>query len=97
LRTLLGDTCGEALERRRFRGKPGECVSFDRPGAMPSNLTLVGLGEPARFDLAALRAATAAGVRAAARLGVKQLGVLLPVEGLEPKAAASHLGLVSCS
>jgi len=92
LRTLLGDTCGEALERRRFRGKPGECVSFDRPGAVPSNLTLVGLGEPARFDLAALRAATAAGVRAAARLGVKHLGVLLPVEGLEPKAAAEAMG-----
>jgi leucyl aminopeptidase len=48
LSTLLGEGATAALERRRFRGKPGECLSFDRPGAGPGCLTLVGMGEPAR-------------------------------------------------
>ncbi|MBM5818226.1 MAG: leucyl aminopeptidase, partial [Cyanobacteria bacterium K_Offshore_surface_m2_239] len=91
LSRLLGEGAAADLERRRFRGKPGECVSFDRPGARPATLTLVGLGEPDTFDLAALRLATATAVRAAARLGVQQLGLLLPAEGLEPEAAAAAM------
>jgi len=91
LRPLLGESSAATLERRRFRGRPGECVSFDRPGAVPANLILVGLGEPARFDLAALRSATALAVRTAARQGCRRLGVLLPVEGLEPRAAAEAI------
>ncbi|MFM1797724.1 MAG: hypothetical protein RLZZ117_2 [Cyanobacteriota bacterium] len=88
---LLGAGASTDLERRRFHGKAGECVSFDRPGAQPATLTLVGLGEPEQFDLAALRRATATAVRAAARLGGQHLGLLLPVEGLEPLAAASAM------
>jgi leucyl aminopeptidase len=91
LTRLLGEGVEADLERRRFRGKAGECVSFDRPGAQPAGLTLVGLGEPEHFDLAALRAAAAAAVRAAARLGGQQLGLLLPVEGLVPEAAAASM------
>jgi leucyl aminopeptidase len=91
LKELLGDGAQAELERRRFRGKPGDCLSFDRPGAEPRSLTLVGLGEPARLDLAALRTATAVAVRAAARLGCRHLGVLLPVEGLAPQAAAEAM------
>ncbi|MFM7235203.1 MAG: leucyl aminopeptidase [Cyanobium sp.] len=90
--SLLGEGFEAALERRRFRGKPGECVSFDRPGAEPGLLILVGLGEPARFDGAALRTATALAVKAAVRHGSRQLGVLLPVEGLAPQAAAEAMG-----
>ena len=89
--SLLGEGCGAALERRRFHGKPGECVSFDRPGAVPATLTVVGLGEPAQLDLAALRRATALAVRATARQGCQQLGVLLPVEGLVPEVAAEAM------
>ena len=91
LTRLLGEGVEADLERRRFRGKAGECVSFDRPGARPAGLTLVGLGEPERFDLAALRAAAATAVRAAARLGCQELGLLLPVEGLVPEAAAAAM------
>ncbi|MFM7170189.1 MAG: leucyl aminopeptidase, partial [Cyanobium sp.] len=101
VKSLLGEGWEEALERRRFRGKPGECVAFDRPGAKPVTLILVGLGEPARFDGPALRSATATAVRAAARQGCKRLGLLLPVEGLVPQVAAeamaeaARLGLYS--
>ncbi|MFN9621230.1 MAG: leucyl aminopeptidase [Cyanobacteriota bacterium] len=101
LARLLGEGAAADLERRRFRGKAGECVSFDRPGVQPASLVLVGLGEPERLDLAALRAATATAVRAAARLGGQRIGLLLPVEGLTPVAAvtamaeAARLGLYS--
>jgi leucyl aminopeptidase len=88
----LGEGAAEALERRRFKGKAGDCVSFDRPGAVPSNLTLVGLGTPEGLELAGLRAATALGVRAATRLGCRQIGLLLPVEGLVPETAAAAMG-----
>jgi leucyl aminopeptidase len=91
LSRLLGEGATADLERRRFQGKAGECASFDRPGARPASLTLVGLGDPERFDLAALRSATATAVRAAARLGGQQLGLLLPVEGLPPEAAAATM------
>jgi leucyl aminopeptidase len=91
LLSLLGEGAAEALERRRFRGKPGECISFDRPGSLPGNLTLVGLGDPQRLDLAGLRAATAVAVRAAARQGCRHLGLLLPVEGLVPEVAAAAM------
>ncbi|MFN9545890.1 MAG: leucyl aminopeptidase [Cyanobacteriota bacterium] len=91
LARLLGEGAAADLERRRFHGKAGECVSFDRPGALPAGLTLVGLGEPEGLDLASLRAATATAVRAAARLGCQRLGLLLPVEGLVPLAAAAAI------
>jgi leucyl aminopeptidase len=91
LQNLLGEGWEEALERRRFRGKPGDCVSFDRPGSQPATVVLVGLGEPARLDGASLRSATAGGVRAATRQGCKRLGLLLPVEGLAPQAAAEAM------
>jgi leucyl aminopeptidase len=92
LNRLLGEDATELLERRRFRGKPGDCVSVDRPGAVPGGLTLVGLGAPEHLDLAALRSATARGVNATARLGCRQIGVLLPVEGLLPEVAAAAMG-----
>jgi len=91
LQGLLGEAWEEALERRRFHGKPGDCATFDRPGSAPNTVVLVGLGEPARLDGAGLRSATAAAVRAAARQGCKRLGLLLPVEGLAPQAAAEAM------
>ena len=91
LPSLLGEGWEDALERRRFRGKPGDCVSFDRPGSQPGTVVLVGLGEPARLDGAALRSATAGAVRVAVRQGCRRLGLLLPVEGLAPRAAAEAM------
>jgi leucyl aminopeptidase len=84
----IGADLGETLERRRFKGKPGDCLGLERLGAAPRGLVLVGLGEPAGFDVHALRAATAAAAQAAARAGAAHLGLLFPVEGLEPGTAA---------
>jgi leucyl aminopeptidase len=92
LHRLLGEGAAADLKRRRFHGKPGECVSFDRPGAQPATLTVVGLGDAEGLDLAVLRQVTASGVRAAARLGSQDLGLLLPIEGLAPTAAATAMG-----
>ena len=90
---LLG---GEAqtrslLEQRRFKGKAGESLVIDRLGASPALLILVGLGEPAGLDLSALRTASASAAKAASKAGSRQLGLLLPVEGLEPFGAAAAM------
>ena len=77
------------LEQRRFKAKAGECLSFERLGGQPATLILVGLGEPAGFDLAALRQATASACRQAASAAC--LALALPVEGLPSEAAAQAM------
>ena len=88
---LVGAGLSELLERRRFKGKPGESVSLQRLEARPGTVILVGLGEPAGFDGNALRAATASIARAAAAAGSRSLALALPVEGLEPGAATAAM------
>ena len=88
---LIGPGAEPLLEQRRFTGKPGDCLSLDRAGATPSCLILVGLGEPAEFDGQALRRASAVAAAAAFRAGARQLGLRLPVEGLEPANAARSI------
>ena len=87
----FGADLGALLEHRRFQGKPGQCLSIDRLGVRPGTLILVGLGEPASFDGAALRNAAAAAAKAAAAAGASHLGLELPVEGLEPRASAAAM------
>jgi leucyl aminopeptidase len=87
----FGPALGELLERRRFKGKPGECLCLERLEGPPRCLVLVGLGEPADFDGASLRAAAAAASRAAADAGAAHLGLVFPVEGLAPAAAAEAI------
>jgi leucyl aminopeptidase len=89
--SLVGAGLSELLERRRFKGKPGESVSLQRLEARPSTVILVGLGEPAGFDGNALRTATASIARAAAATGSRSLALALPVEGLEPGAATAAM------
>ena len=89
--SLLGPGLSELLERRRFKGKPGETVSLQRLQDRPATVILVGLGEPAGFDGNALRAATASLARAAAAAGSRSLALALPVEGLEPGAATAAM------
>mgnify|MGYP006270562879 CR=1 FL=1 len=92
-RSALAERFGEALlsrlEQRRFKGKPGECLSLERLGETPSTLLLLGLGEPAGFGGEQLRSAAAAACKAAAAAGASNLGLALPLEGLEPAAAAA--------
>ena len=87
--SLLGPGLDELLERRRFKGKPGETVSLQRLEGRPAAVILVGLGDPASFDTNALRAAAASSARAAAAAGSRSLALALPVGGLEPGAATS--------
>ncbi|MFM7653389.1 MAG: leucyl aminopeptidase, partial [Vulcanococcus sp.] len=92
-RSALAERFGEALlarlEQRRFKGKPGECLSLDRLGETPATLVVLGLGEPSGFGGEQLRAAAAAACKAAAAAGASNLGLALPLEGLEPAAAAA--------
>ncbi|MEY4745580.1 MAG: putative cytosol aminopeptidase, partial [Cyanobacteriota bacterium] len=60
LSAALGQSLTSRLEQRRFKAKPGECLSLDRLDASPQTLILVGLGAPADFNLAGLRRACAA-------------------------------------
>ena len=80
------------LAQRRFQGKPGQCLSIDRLGQRPSTLILVGLGEPAAFDGAGLRNATAAAAKAAQAAGAEHLGLEMPVEGLDARTSAAAMG-----
>ena len=91
LAALVGPELEALLERRRFKGKPGETVCIERLGGRPSLLILVGLGKPADFHLAGVRQATASAARTALRQGVQDLGLWLPVEGLEPVVTAAAM------
>ncbi len=84
----FGSGVGALLEQRRFKGKVGESACLSLLGGAPATLVLVGLGEPARFDLEALRSSAAAVARAAAGAGARELGIALPTDALEPAAAA---------
>ncbi|MCS5692172.1 leucyl aminopeptidase [Cyanobium sp. FGCU-6] len=87
----FGADLGALLEQRRFQAKPGQCLSIDRLGILPSTLIVVGLGEPAGFDVAALRNAAAAAAKAAVAAGAGHLGLELPVEGLEPQSSVAAM------
>jgi leucyl aminopeptidase len=87
----FGSAVADQLERRRFKAKPGECLSLDLLGQTPGLLILVGLGAPADFGAEQLRAATAAASKAAAAAGASQLGIAMPIEGLAAEAAAGAM------
>lgn len=91
LRERFGSALDAHLEQRRFQAKPGELVTIERLDQSPSLLILVGLGEAADFHLTALRQACGLVARRAAQLGVKQLGLRLPVEGFGGAAAAAAM------
>ncbi|WP_216906076.1 leucyl aminopeptidase [Synechococcus sp. CCY 0621] len=88
---LVGEGLEALLQRRRFEAKPGQTITLERPGGSPASLILVGLGDPADFGLEALRQASAEVARSAAAAGAVELGLWLPVEGLEPAAAAAAM------
>ncbi|MFM9111471.1 MAG: M17 family peptidase N-terminal domain-containing protein, partial [Prochlorococcaceae cyanobacterium] len=88
---LFGGVLLEHLEARRFKGKAGESVCIERLGQSPASLILVGLGEAAGFHLNGLREASAAAARVAAKVAGRQLGLVMPVEGLGAEAAAAAM------
>ena len=91
LTALLGANLPALLEQRRFTGKPGELITLQRLEGNPATVVLLGLGEPASFDGDALRQAAATLGRTAAEAGSRALALALPVEGLEPQAAAATM------
>ena len=91
LTAALGQSLAEPLQRRRFKAKPAESLSFDRLGATPQTLILVGLGKPASFCLAGLRQACAAASQAAVAAGCRHLALAMPLEALEAGAAAQAM------
>jgi leucyl aminopeptidase len=91
LEARWGSPLLKRLEQRRFKSKPGECVTLELLEQTPSALVLIGLGDPAAFGLDGLRSAAASAAKAAAALGGGSLGLAMPVEGLEPAAAASAM------
>ena len=88
LEQRYGIDLGQRLERRQFKAKPGECLSFEFPGANAASLVLVGLGAAADFGLDGLRRAAASAARAGAACGSGSLALALPVDGIDPEAAA---------
>ena len=95
LSAALGQSLTSRLEQRRFKAKPGECLSLDRLDASPQTLILVGLGAPADFNLAGLRRACAAASQAAAAAGVSHLALAMPIEALAAGAAAQAMAEAS--
>ncbi|MBM5790472.1 MAG: leucyl aminopeptidase [Cyanobacteria bacterium M_surface_10_m1_298] len=91
LNARFGAALNQELERRRFKAKAGESVSFSLLGPQPGAVVLVGLGEPAAFGSEQLRQATANGIKAAAATGAGSLGIAMPLEGFAPAAAASAM------
>ncbi len=87
----FGPALGERLEQRAFKGKPGEGLSFDLLGQAPRTLVLVGLGDPEALSLDGLRGAAAVAARAALAAGGGELGLALPLQGLEAGAAAAAI------
>jgi leucyl aminopeptidase len=91
LAELFGDELTALLEQRRFKAKPGDLINIERLGQTPANLMVVGLGEAAEFHLTGLRHACANAARSSAKLGTRQLGLLMPVEAFGAAAAAAAM------
>jgi len=87
----FGPGVADRIEQRRFKAKPGECLSIDLLGQAPSLLVLVGLGAPADFGPEQLRSAAAAASKSASGAGARQLGLAMPVEGLEANSATGAM------
>ena len=87
----FGAAVADRLEQRRFKAKPGDCLSIDLIGQTPSLLVLVGLGAPADFGPEQLRSAAAGASKAVAAAGASQLALAMPVEGMAPSAAAAAM------
>jgi leucyl aminopeptidase len=91
LRERFGSALEAHLQARRFQAKPGDLVTIERLEQTPSLLILVGLGKAEEFHLSGLRDACARAARRASALGVRKLGLRMPVEALGAAAAAAAM------
>ncbi|MBE9173647.1 leucyl aminopeptidase [Cyanobium sp. LEGE 06143] len=93
LAEALGAELEPWLRQRRFKAKPGECLSLQRLGQEPTSVILVGLGEAPSYALSSLQEAAAAAARCALASGSEQLGLALPLAGLDPAEAAAAMAI----
>ncbi|MEB3355002.1 MAG: leucyl aminopeptidase [Cyanobacteriota bacterium] len=91
LAACLGTELLQEIQERDFKGKPGECRSFERIGAAPRTLIVVGLGEADSFDLSVLRSGSAAAATAAGQRKATHLGLVFPCSQLDATAAATAM------
>ncbi len=91
----LGGAISDVIAGGDFTGKSGETLVLYTRGALPAaRVLVVGLGESAKFDLAAARAASATAVRRARDLGAVTVATIVHgagIGGLDPAAAAGAL------
>ncbi len=91
----LGGAISDVIAAGDFAGKSGETLVLYTRGALPAGRVLVvGLGESAKFDLAAARGAAATAIRRARELSAKSAATIVHgagVGGLDPAAAAGAL------
>ncbi len=91
----LGGAISDVIAGGDFTGKSGETLVLYTRGALPAaRVLVVGLGEAAKFDLRAARAAAATAVRRARDLGAVTVATIVHgagIGGLDPAAAAGAL------
>ena len=89
--SLLGPGMSDLLERRQFKGEPGDILVIERLSQTPTTLVLVGLGDTGSHDAANLRKACARAAMAAHRAGTRKLGLWMPRGELDPTRAAAAM------
>lgn len=86
---------GEAAERMRFKGKPGECFwAFEPFGEPRKHLLVVGLGKASECGPASFRTAATAAARKFRERFLKRAAIAFPVEGWGAQAAGTVQALV---
>lgn len=91
----LGGAISDVIARGDFTGKSGETLVLYTRGAIPApRVLVVGLGESAKFDLAAVRSASATAARKARDLAAQTVATIVHgagIGGLDRTAAAAAL------
>lgn len=91
----LGGAISDVIAQGDFTGKSGETLVLYTRGALPApRVLVVGLGESAKFDLAAARTAAATAARKARDLGAVTVATIVHgtgAGGLDPAKAAGML------
>lgn len=89
----LDGAISDVIARGDFTGKSGETLVLYTRGALPApRVLVVGLGDSAKFDLAAARNASATAARKARDLGARTVATIVHgagIGGLDPAQAAA--------
>jgi leucyl aminopeptidase len=79
----LAGAISELIEAGDLKGKLGQTVVLYPRGALPARrVIIVGLGEPEKFDLEAVREASGAAIKAAKEVGAKSVATIVHGGGI---------------